>query len=105
MPTPSQIIVNRQNFEISLTGILTDSEISQCDNLRIYINVWLSRYIYNDSTFSAADYRNLSQIGQGSKLEKMGATGRFGLGFNAVYHFTDVPSFVSGDHLVFFDPH
>eukprot|EP01049_Picozoa_sp_SAG25_P009302 SAG25_NODE_911_length_4794_cov_1.302449_1_plen_1090_part_00 len=62
-------------------------------------------YIYNDSTFSAADYRNLSQIGQGSKLDKMGATGRFGLGFNAVYHFTDVPSFVSGDHLVFFDPH
>ena len=46
-------------------------------------------YIYNDTTFSAADYRNLSQIGQGSKLDKMGATGRFGLGFNAVYHFTD----------------
>lgn len=31
--------------------------------------------------------------------------GRFGLGFNAVYHFTDVPSFVSGDHVVMFDPH
>lgn len=28
-----------------------------------------------------------------------------GLGFNAVYHFTDCPSFVSGDHLVLFDPH
>lgn len=30
---------------------------------------------------------------------------RFGLGFNAVYHLTDVPSFVSGDHIVMFDPH
>lgn len=30
---------------------------------------------------------------------------RFGLGFNAVYHFTDVPSFVSGDYVVIFDPH
>ncbi len=31
--------------------------------------------------------------------------GRFGLGWNAVYHLTDVPSFVSGDQLVAFDPH
>jgi hypothetical protein len=30
---------------------------------------------------------------------------RFGLGFNAVYHLTDLPSFVSGQHLVLFDPH
>lgn len=40
-----------------------------------------------------------------SKLDKLSATGRFGLGFNSVYHFTDVPSFVSGEHLVMFDPH
>lgn len=26
------------------------------------------------------------------------------LGFNATYHLTDVPSFVSGEHLVQFDP-
>ena len=32
-------------------------------------------------------------------------TGRFGLGFNAVYNITDVPAFVSGDYLVLFDPH
>ena len=24
---------------------------------------------------------------------------------DAVYHFTDLPSFVSGEHLVMFDPH
>lgn len=42
---------------------------------------------------------------QASKLDKLAATGRFGLGFNAVYHFTDLPSFVSGEHLVMFDPH
>ncbi len=27
------------------------------------------------------------------------------MGFNAVYHLTDIPGFVSGDHLVIFDPH
>eukprot|EP00954_Amorphochlora_amoebiformis_P000618 48890-Amorphochlora_amoeboformis.AAC.2 len=41
----------------------------------------------------------------GSKLDKINATGRFGLGFNATYHFTDIPSFVSSDSIVFFDPH
>lgn len=50
----------------------------------------------------------LSRVGrrlQASKLDKLAATGRFGLGFNAVYHFTDLPSLVSGEHLVMFDPH
>lgn len=42
---------------------------------------------------------------QASKLDKLVATGRFGLGFNSVYHFTDLPSLVSGEHLVMFDPH
>lgn len=32
-------------------------------------------------------------------------TGRFGIGFNSIYHLTDLPSFVSGRHLVIFDPH
>jgi len=64
-----------------------------------------SLYVYNDATFSQRDFENLAKIGQASKLEKLVTTGRFGLGFNAVYHFTDVPSFVTGEHLVIFDPH
>jgi hypothetical protein len=27
------------------------------------------------------------------------------LGFSSTYHLTDTPTFVSGDHLVVFDPH
>ncbi len=38
-------------------------------------------------------------------MKKLNCTGRFGLGFNSVYHFTDLPSFVTGDHFVMFDPH
>lgn len=30
---------------------------------------------------------------------------RFGLGFNATYHLTDLPAFCSGDYVVIFDPH
>eukprot|EP01084_Bolivina_argentea_P290732 499485_1 len=61
--------------------------------------------IYNNSTFDERDFINLSRIGQGSKLQKLEATGRFGLGFNCCYHLTDVPSLVSSKSIVFFDPH
>ena len=79
--------------------------------------------VFNDAIFAETDFRSLARIGQATKLEKLATTGayslivlscfnslycvtgRFGLGFNAVYHLTDVPSFVSGGSLVFFDPH
>ena len=48
-------------------------------------------YVYNDAEFTARDFENLSKIGQASKLDKLATTGRFGLGFNAVYHFTGTP--------------
>ncbi|XAR63999.1 hypothetical protein NMG60_11024177 [Bertholletia excelsa] len=62
-------------------------------------------YCYNDSVFSPQDLYAISRIGQESKLDKPFAIGRFGLGFNSVYHFTDIPAFVSGENIVIFDPH
>lgn len=62
-------------------------------------------YCFNDSVFSPQDLYAISRIGQESKLEKPFAIGRFGLGFNCVYHFTDIPTFVSGENIVIFDPH
>ena len=62
-------------------------------------------YVYNNARFTEQDFYNLSKIGQGSKLDNINATGKFGLGFNSVYHFTGVPSIVSGPYLVVFDPH
>ena len=54
-------------------------------------------YCHNDSQFSPRDFRNICSIGSNAKLASCSAIGRFGLGFNSVYHFTDVPSFVSGE--------
>eukprot|EP01083_Nonionella_stella_P260996 889260_1 len=64
-----------------------------------------SLLVFNDSTFNETDFINLSRIGQGSKLQKLEATGRFGLGFNCCYHITDVPQLVSSSSIVLFDPH
>jgi sacsin len=60
---------------------------------------------YNDAEFSEQDFVSIQNIGNSEKKQAVAKTGRFGLGFNAVYHFTDVPSFVSGRYVVYFDPH
>ena len=62
-------------------------------------------WCYSNSTFTDSDLDNIIRLGGAAK--KMDATkiGRFGLGFNVVYNLTDVPSFVTGNVVVFFDPH
>ncbi|CAI5741174.1 unnamed protein product [Peronospora destructor] len=64
-----------------------------------------SLFCYNDAEFSDGDFINLARIGQASKLQRAATTGQFGLGFNSVYHFTDLPSIVSAKSIVMFDPH
>ena len=42
----------------------------------------------------STDFKSLTRIGASSKVEQPLVTGRFGLGFNAVYHFTDVSGWI-----------
>ncbi|KAG0367965.1 hypothetical protein BGX24_003020, partial [Mortierella sp. AD032] len=60
---------------------------------------------YNDATFTEEGFSALCKLGVGNKGDDTSKIGRHGLGFNSAYHFTDVPSVVSGHSLVFFDPH
>lgn len=71
-----------------------------------------SLVVYNNSCFSKSDIEGISKLGEGSKRLDPMTTGQFGIGFNAVYHITDVPSFLTigetvpnGGALVMFDPH
>lgn len=48
--------------------------------------------VHNNAVFTPRDFENLSRIGQGAKLERLATTGRFGLGFNCCYNYTDLPS-------------
>ena len=59
---------------------------------------------YNNAVFSDDDFVNINKLAGETKVEDISKIGRFGLGFNAVYHLTDVPSFISREHLVIFDP-
>jgi sacsin len=66
----------------------------------------LSLLAYNSAQFQEADWVSIQRIGDSLKkaTSKGSKTGRFGIGFNSVYHLTDVPSFASGTRVIWFDP-
>jgi sacsin len=61
-------------------------------------------YVYNDGIFTEADFEALVNVGMGSKSESSSKIGRYGLGSLTMYLFTDVPTIISGEYFVMFDP-
>ncbi|KAM4891364.1 sacsin-like [Sylvia borin] len=62
--------------------------------------------IYNDRPFQQQDIDGIQRLGVGAKQDRQDVTGKYGLGFNTVYHFTDCPAFLTGDStLCVSDPH
>ena len=59
---------------------------------------------YNNAEFTDEDFSNIRKIAGETKMNKPLKIGKFGIGFCSVYHMTDVPSFVSGEYFVVFDP-
>ena len=62
-------------------------------------------WAFNNAQFSDEDLNNICKVAGESKKSDPTKIGRFGIGFCATYHLTDVPSFVTGKYLVIFDPH
>ena len=62
--------------------------------------------VWNDSVFSGQDFEGIQHLGLGSKRSDSDTIGQYGIGFNAIYHLTDCPSFLTGgDTLCILDPH
>ncbi|XP_045909612.1 sacsin [Micropterus dolomieu] len=61
-------------------------------------------WAFNNEQFTASDWENIVRVGAASKENKVEKIGKFGLGFNTVYHVTDVPSILSGNNLLILDP-
>lgn len=60
---------------------------------------------YNNATFSDEDFDNICKVAGETKKSDPLKTGRFGVGFCATYHLTDLPSFISRKYFSVFDPH
>ena len=63
-----------------------------------------SLYVYNDGVFSENDFKAFINTGGGSKADDPTKIGKYGLGSLTMYHFTDIPSLISGEYFVIFDP-
>ena len=61
--------------------------------------------VRNNSVFRDSDFASLSSIGDSVKRFDPRATGKFGQGFNSVYHWTDNPWILSRNWLLILDPH
>ena len=61
-------------------------------------------WLFNNAKFTENDFENIIKLGRGHKGKKSGVIGKFGLGFNAIYNITDLPSIMSGQKLLMFDP-
>ena len=59
---------------------------------------------HNDALFLKEDFESIQRLGDSAKKGDAKKTGRFGIGFNSVYHVSEVPSFASGTKVVWFDP-
>ncbi|XP_053312398.1 sacsin [Spea bombifrons] len=62
-------------------------------------------YVYNNAVFTTEDWSGIQEIARSRKKDDPLKVGRFGIGFNSVYHITDVPSIFSGDQIGMLDPH
>nr|XP_013763752.1 PREDICTED: sacsin-like [Pundamilia nyererei] len=61
-------------------------------------------YAYNNAGFTDEDWKGIQRTGRSVKRDDPNRVGRFGIGFNSVYHITDVPSIFSSGHLGMMDP-
>ncbi|CAM9303883.1 unnamed protein product [Heterosigma akashiwo] len=61
---------------------------------------------FNSARFTETDFASIQRIGDSLKKASSsgGKTGRFGVGFNSVYHLTELPMFASADNVIMFDP-
>ena len=76
---------------------LIDESMKECQGPALWV--------YNDAVFTDDDFENITKLSGATKEAQTEKIGRFGLGFNAVYNLTDVPSFISRHNIVIFDPH
>ena len=103
-----ELVQNADDAKASTVRVLFDYTTYPSNSLLdSSMEVWQgpALYFYNNSEFRDEDFENIMKIFGQTKLDDLDKIGKFGLGFNTVYHLTDLPSFVSGDNIIVLDPH
>ncbi|KAL9647985.1 hypothetical protein ABK040_016676 [Willaertia magna] len=101
----SSSLSNNNNTSLSERQQVNKNENSYLSNRMKRINEVPSLIVFNDALFEEKDYESIRKLGHSQKRLDKQKVGRFGLGFNSVYHLSDYPTFISGENIVIFDPH
>ena len=94
--TEMKFLLDSRTNDDSMTHLL-DKNMRECQGPALWA--------YNNSVFTDTDIGNIIKLGGATKEDQPVKIGKFGLGFNAVYNMTDVPSFLTRHYMVIFDPH
>ncbi|KAM6452398.1 sacsin-like isoform 1-T2 [Liasis olivaceus] len=103
-----ELLQNADDAGASVIHFLWDRR--QHPTQRIFSDEWSTLQgpalcVYNDRTFQRSDIEGIQCLGRGGKRGKRDAIGKYGLGFNTVFHLTDCPAFLTGDRILcVFDP-
>ncbi|CAI2168403.1 20444_t:CDS:2 [Funneliformis geosporum] len=89
-------------FHVIIDGRSHPTNSLLCDEMKSWQGPAI--LIFNNAMFKTTDFDSLMQIRVGGKQDDDTKIGKHGLGFNSCYHFTDVPSLISGDSVAFLDP-
>ncbi len=103
-----ELIQNADDAKATRVEITLDwrnHQVKELPDDRMVLLMGPAMLVYNDRVFTDKDFDSIRSLGQSEKARDLQKTGRFGVGFNAIYHVTDFPSFVSRDRIIFFDPH
>ena len=102
-----ELLQNADDAKANTVKLLIDYTSHPNESLiQSAMEVWQgpALYFYNDALFTEEDFENIMKIFGETKLRDTSKIGKFGLGFNTVYHLTDLPSFVSGEYIHMLDP-
>ncbi|KAL3892278.1 hypothetical protein ACJMK2_004497 [Sinanodonta woodiana] len=104
-----ELLQNAEDAGASEVKILYDDRCinTQVDNKNRYRKFLKGPALcfYNDAKFTDSDWKGIKMIYSSVKEEDPLKVGRFGLGFKSVFHITDHPVVLSGDRIMFMDPH
>lgn len=93
-----EMLQNADDAKASEVMFITD--FNTYGSEKIFDSKWeplqgIALLVYDNNHFTEKDIAGIQHLGRGTKESDPTKTGQYGVGFNAVYHITDVPSFLS----------
>ncbi len=104
-----ELLQNADDADATEVNICYDARQHETDPAKLFFGGMAEAHgpaliVHNNKPFSDDDFINITKLAGATKQSNALKIGKFGVGFCSAYHMTDIPSFVSQEHLYIFDP-